>query len=449
VLRQGGDPRFAEVNAWLLGRSLAEAGNPQAALRVVAPFRAGPRGGSPRLRRASLSWAIAAGDMASAVADMQALDAQLGADERAALITQFAEAVPRLQPAALDALAGWVLQRHPGGALEEKLMGAIGAAKLPDPRRNFSAGQRWDRCDKLSNMRRAETALAECGGLPGQTPEQRLQVIHWQRASGNTAAAARLLEELIKQHPGTAEKPAYLFERYEMARAKGEKAQARALLVALAEGPDSDISGRAQLMLHLQAATPAEQSAWLRRYVDNSNHGKDWAARAIGLAIDEFSAGHYDAAMDWAQRMVQTGNPHDDLVHAALYLEGRILEARKQPGAAEVYANLSRDDRYGYYGMIARRRAGLPALAPLPAAAAAPLEFSPEPGSPGETGDLLLIAGFTGWAADFYREAGPAWRPKEALATYLAGDYSRAASLSRARVLDSYSNEGDSLSRLE
>jgi hypothetical protein len=37
----------------------------------------------------------------------------------------------------------------------------------------------------------------------------------------------------------------------------------------------------------------------------------------IAANSDEFSAGHYDAAMDWSQRMVQTGSPHDDLVHAA------------------------------------------------------------------------------------------------------------------------------------
>jgi soluble lytic murein transglycosylase-like protein len=298
-------------------------------------------------------------------------------------------------------------------------------------------------------MRRPEQALIECAALPSQSEDERLKIAHWQRQFGDTAAAARLLDELARGRPAIAGKTGYLFERYELARARGEKKAAQELLEGLANGPDSEDSGRAQILLYLQSADPAQQTAWLRRYIDNSAHGKDWAARTLGLAIDEFTAGHLDASLDWAQRLVRTGSPHDDLVHGALYLEARILEARKQPGAAEIYAGLSRDDRYGYYGMIARRRAGLPPLAAMPPLAAASPEFTPEPGAPAEAGDLLMIAGFPDWAADFYREAGPACRLKEALAVWLTRDYSRAASLARSRVLDSYSDEGDSLSRLE
>jgi len=152
-------------------------------------------------------------------------------------------------------------------------------------------------------------ALAECGNLPEQSIDERLQVIHWQRQTGNTAAAARLLGELLRTHPGSAAHPGYAFERYELARAQGEKKQAQALLEALANGPDSDDSGRAQLLLYLQSDSPAQQTAWLRRYIDNPAHGKDWATRTLGLAIDEFSAGRHDASLDWAQRLVRTGNP--------------------------------------------------------------------------------------------------------------------------------------------
>ncbi len=453
LLTQAKDPRFAELGAALQARSLAREGKFSDALATAEPYLS-LRGPGVSLQTDALDWAIAVGDMTRATALLTTLDGRIEENRRKKAITAIADRLGRLSPGDLQITAAWALARYPGGPLEDKLLAALAAGKLPDPRAGYSREAHWSRCEKLAAVRRTAAALSECALQADLTPAQRFMRIRWQRAEGALDAAeaelAMLTAAAVKPAPQDAPTPAELeYERYEILRARGERVAARAVLLALAQSARGNEAAKAQLTLYSQATETAEQQKWLRAYVENADHGKDWSLRALGFAMDEFAAGREDNALAWASRLARLGNPQDDLVHGALYLQARIHEAHPHPAESQkLYARLVRDDKYGYYGMLARRRlGGAVPLPPIPAAGPGDY-FQPQPRSPAEAGDLLLISGFLDWAAAAYHEAGPAWREKEALALYLRGDYARASTLGRGGVTDPYGETADTLSPL-
>ena len=457
LLARAGDPRFAELSASLQARTLAREGKFTDAIQITEPYLS-LRGPGVALQSDALDWAITAGDMNRATALFQSLDGRIEEGRRKKAIAALADRLGSLNPADLQTAAAWALARYPGGVLEDKTLAALAAARLPDPRAAYDRETRWSRCERLAAAKRTAQALSECAALEEQSPAQRFTLVRWQRTEGALDAAEAALAALAAAQPATpgmrrspdSPTPAELeYERYEILRARGERVAARAVLLTLAQTARGNEAASAQLTLYSQATETAEQQKWLRAYVENADHGKDWSLRALGFAMDEFSAGRVDNALAWAARLVRLGNPQDDLVHGALYLEARIQELRKQPAAAKIlYTRLVRDDKYGYYGMLARRRLGgaLP-LPPLPVAASGDY-FQPQPLSPAEAGDLLLICGFPDWAAAAYHEAGLPWRDKEALAIYLQGDYARASTLGRSGVSDPYGEPADRLSPL-
>lgn len=440
ALLEGGDPRFAALAALLRGRLHAAAGRPADALAGATPYLEIGERVFP-LRRAALGWAIDAGDMPVATRLLAALESRLPAAERAALISRLGERIPELPAAQLPPLADWVLARHPGGALEEKLLAAYAAAGLPDPLAALDAGAHRRRCERMAGLRKFSAALDECAALPEAA--DRLAAARWLRQDGRVDAAATALAELARDPAAEPFAAEVVLERAELSRARGDHSGAQRLFEEVAAAPAGAPAARAQLYLYAQADDGETQQRWLRAYVENPQRGPDWGQRALSLAVSEFAASRIDAAEEWANRLAGGGKPGDDLVNGAWYLLGRVREARGDAeGARAWYARLMRADKYGYYGMLARRRSDTPA----PQSPARGALFHPAPGSATESGDLLLMCGFPEWAADHYRAAGPAARSKEGLAWYLAGEYSRAANSARGGS-EAYGEAGDKLDR--
>ena len=173
---------------------------------------------------------------------------------------------------------------------------------------------------EASGQRRAALEPYRLAGDAGVMPHARAR-----HRLGDRAAIATL-RRFVADHPDDAAAPAAL------------------MLVAEALASDSLLRDVARRWPRASQASTARMRLALRALAAGDS------ARAVPLLDDEIA--HRGAAE-----------------HRARFLRARVRETRKdEPGAREEFAALAAADSLGYYGLLARRAAGLPA----PTMAAAP-----------------------------------------------------------------------------
>lgn len=395
-----------------LGRSAAAAGDylraravatgPRAALLTVRAAVAFDRAGAADSARSYYAAARAAGlpavddwlrlRLAGVTRDTVTVDSLLNGlpfpvSRRAPLYRARALLAAGDSAAAVDALAG-----APGGTLEA-IPVALARGDSAWARnllyRLFSAAPQSDDAA-------AGEALAQ-GPLPPQTSAERIALAQVLRSHGDAAAALVQVRRAVSSGDSSAATLLLLSDLLAGARKEGEAL--RMTTLALAAAGDSSTRAaasyrRARILLRMGDSTaPEALRDFARTYPGDSNavsalylagdrlaergdsagaelmfrelctdHALDPASAQARLRLGswEYRRGHLDRAAQWFQGEVATGpGTHG----AARYWLGKIAAAQgDSAGAAAQWTALAHDDSIGYYGLRARRAAGLPAL---------------------------------------------------------------------------------------